>query len=725
MRKRTVVCALSLLALAAGARYLMVRADPGRHHPAGHSHGGTGDIAKLEQESRERGYGGMFLCRKTAGGVVQELLGRFTSDARSGFENAVITFVKEQKSLFEIRDMDAEFEKKYVSTDGQGMMHLRMRQMYRGLPVLDRVLIARADRDGCLNWIWTNYRPSIDISTSPVVSPESAVESIRARNEAADSRMAQTDLAIYVNDRQRPTLVHRIWMGIGLGAFEYLVDATNGRILEKTPLFRTAATKGTGRNALGQTITNLNMWQREDFPRDADWDSEMMAARKGAFNLVDLSKPRLGAIYTMTCYRTWYNPWDFVRSANNQFFSATRSDSHPRGVSVHDYFRRTLDYFDHEHLRNGMDDQGQNVIATVDTGDDPRTGGDESANAAWESRFERFFFGVYGGDRPFSAALDVVAHEYTHAVTDHTSNLRYENQSGALNESISDIFGTLVEHDKDPKRSDWLMGEDCYLYGDAVRNMANPKQYAQPDTVGGQYYVPPTPYPSEANDYGGVHTNSGIPNKAFYLMCVGGTHNGIKVAPIYNYPGYEWFSEYMAGYFFYALDLSLAPRDDFMAARSKMLAYLSGGYPGTWEYYSSVQNAWAAVGVGKPWDQWEPNNTRAQATPLRNHAQTEGYIVSDYDYGGTDDEDFFKIGPLVGSVDIKATLTNLPKDYDLELLDYSGNVLIRSDNAGTADEGLAYGYRVYGYLAYYLYLRVYGYDHAGSMEKSYTLTATW
>lgn len=122
-------------------------------------------------------------------------------------------------------------------------------------------------------------------------------------------------------------------------------------------------------------------------------------------------------------------------------------------------------------------------------------------------------------------ALDVVGHELTHGVTDFTSNLIYEDESGALNESFSDIMGSSMEFYADvsglePSSSlvpDWLIGEDFDLRGDTVpgfRNMADPEEDDDPDHYSERY--------TGSQDNGGVHTNSGIPNHAYYLLVNGG-----------------------------------------------------------------------------------------------------------------------------------------------------------------------------------------------------------
>ncbi|MGH8969847.1 MAG: M4 family metallopeptidase, partial [Actinomycetes bacterium] len=136
---------------------------------------------------------------------------------------------------------------------------------------------------------------------------------------------------------------------------------------------------------------------------------------------------------------------------------------------------------------------------------------------------------VYG--EGFAVADDVVAHEMTHGVTDATSGLFYWHQSGAINESMSDVFSELVDladstSGVDDPADRWLLGED--LSGGAGRDMEEPTAFEQPDRVGGTYWDLDLSY----EDSGGVHTNSGVGNKAAFLITDGGTFNGRTVAGI-------------------------------------------------------------------------------------------------------------------------------------------------------------------------------------------------
>ncbi len=152
-----------------------------------------------------------------------------------------------------------------------------------------------------------------------------------------------------------------------------------------------------------------------------------------------------------------------------------------------------------------------------------------SATASWSTARACRPASLSGGQTVdfLSGALDIVAHELTHGVTDYTSSLIYQNESGALNEAFSDIMGTSVEfYFQQPGsgnlRADYLIGEDVFRPG-GIRSMADPQAYGDPDHYSRRF--------TGTADNGGVHINSGIPNQAFYLAIEGGTNrtSGLSV----------------------------------------------------------------------------------------------------------------------------------------------------------------------------------------------------
>lgn len=185
----------------------------------------------------------------------------------------------------------------------------------------------------------------------------------------------------------------------------------------------------------------------------------------------------------------------------------------------------TRDFFKEVFQRDSIDGRGMRLEGYVHFGV-------KFNNAFWDGR--QMVFGDGDGKvlGNLTGSLDVIAHELTHGVTEHTAGFEYHNQSGALNESLSDVFGSLVKQwslKQAADEADWLIGADVWTPGidaDALRSMKAPGHAynnplfgkdPQPDRMSKFVHLPDT----EEGDNGGVHFNSGIPNKAFYLTAVG------------------------------------------------------------------------------------------------------------------------------------------------------------------------------------------------------------
>jgi vibriolysin len=192
--------------------------------------------------------------------------------------------------------------------------------------------------------------------------------------------------------------------------------------------------------------------------------------------------------------------------------------------AAHNYAIDTYDYYWSAHQRDSIDDSGMTLISRVHYDRNYN-------NAFWDGRQMTYGDGDGVTFIPLSQDADVVGHELTHGVTERSSNLVYADESGALNEALSDIFGNMVDRIATaneiaadatftpPANYEWLVGEDIYTpgtAGDALRSMSDPASLGDFD-----YY--PTRY-TGTSDNGGVHWNSGIANLAFYLMVEGGTH---------------------------------------------------------------------------------------------------------------------------------------------------------------------------------------------------------
>ena len=248
------------------------------------------------------------------------------------------------------------------------------------------------------------------------------------------------------------------------------------------------------------------------------------------------------------------------------------------------------------HQYAGIDGNGKRTVSVVNYGSG---GGISQNNAFFNAGLDVLSYGIAGGAyRPFCAAQDIVTHEFTHGFTAHHSGLIYENQPGALNESMSDVFGYFVEAEYQDG-GDWTEGEDIRINGGASRSFENPPIYGDPDNINHPYFVPYTDNPNMfTNDNGGVHSNSGIPNKVLYLVVQGDEHYGINVLPFEQNINQ---SRYVASSIWYNWNrYYLEPEDDFAIAREKMIQVANDIYQDNPMYVQTIANAWASVGVGDP-----------------------------------------------------------------------------------------------------------------------------
>jgi bacillolysin len=251
---------------------------------------------------------------------------------------------------------------------------------------------------------------------------------------------------------------------------------------------------------------------------------------------------------------------DFNHSIyNNQSevpFSSNGVFAKDTNVNVHAYLGWVYDYYFLRHARNGIDNHNLKIVAYTHVFS---IANDLTDNAAWSSDMNAMLFmDPYYTSMQTGAGLDVVGHEFTHGVTDYTSKLIYQFQSGALNEAFSDIMATAIEFHFQPagagfNMAEWVVGEDIYpTYSGAnyLRNLVNPNAK---NTSYGPYPCHLTQYinlPGNT-DYGGVHYNCTIFGHAFYLLANGGTnpisHRAVtsigidKAAQIY----YRAFTHYL------------------------------------------------------------------------------------------------------------------------------------------------------------------------------------
>ena len=270
------------------------------------------------------------------------------------------------------------------------------------------------------------------------------------------------------------------------------------------------------------------------------------------------------------------NNWS-AAEYNNANFDNAALDAHV-GAQV------TQDYWTTVHGRDSFDDKGTVLTSYVHYDDVP--GGAGYENAFWNGSVMTYGDGATRF-RPLTA-LDVCGHEIGHAVCETTAGLVYANESGAMNEGFSDIWGACVEYYLDPAKQTWLIGEDIDKAQVALRSMSNPASLGQPDTYKGVNWAIGTA------DNGGVHTNSGVLNFWFYLLSVGGTGTNDK-GSVYNVAGITIAKAEKIAY--RTERVYLTPNATYSNARQGSLQAAVDLYGLGSAEVQAVARAWRAVGV--------------------------------------------------------------------------------------------------------------------------------
>ena len=211
-------------------------------------------------------------------------------------------------------------------------------------------------------------------------------------------------------------------------------------------------------------------------------------------------------------------------------------------------------------------------------------------NAFWRDSAATFGDGDRGqmvGNLPMTV-MDIVAHEFTHGLTQYTAGLVYRNEPGALNESYSDIFGIAADIYARPNLYTWLLGDENSRGGEAIRSMSSPKQFDQPDTYkGAHWYI-------GGADNGGVHTNSGVMNYWYYLLSEGG--EGVNdLGNEYSVQSIGWDKAAQIAY--RTLTVYLSENSKYFDAAYYSIIASADLYGRCSEEYRQVINAWYAVGL--------------------------------------------------------------------------------------------------------------------------------
>ncbi|MBK7939630.1 MAG: M4 family metallopeptidase [Lewinellaceae bacterium] len=399
--------------------------------------------------------------------------------------------------------------------DGLGFTHYRYRQYHQGIKVEGGELLVH-EQNGFVRTLNGKLVRGLLADIQPGVTQDKALQ-LALAYAPADRYMWEDESALAMLRRikkdpgatfyPKPELVladpsfeqkpgnfqlawsMEVFAEAPLSKKQVLINAKNGALLGETELLCDNNTPGTAQTKYSGTRAIITDSISPDLYRLVE------TTRGGGIETYNMKK---GTDYDLAVdFTDEDNHWNNVNAAQDE-----------AATDVHWGSEMTFDYYQAVHGYSGIDGNNMPLIGYVHYDNN-------WSNARWTGDWALFGDGD-GTSWKALTALDVVGHEFTHGVTGNNAKLKYQNESGALNESFSDVFGAAIEFWADTAQSDWLVGEDFIANG-ALRNMADPKAENNPDTYKGDNWA------TGSSDNGGVHTNSGVQNHWFFLLSDGGS----------------------------------------------------------------------------------------------------------------------------------------------------------------------------------------------------------
>lgn len=492
-----------------------------------------------------------------------------------------------------LRSDDLVVRRVFADRQVPGRTHERSDQRFRGVPVFGGDVVRQIDGGQTVSIFGTIYE-GIDLDVTPRLTPGDAKAAIERLTGARLGVARTPELTVLPRPEGGYALTYRVRVAARGDVRVYFLDAAAGDVVFDYSDKKNQSAVGRGVGVLG------------------DDKKLSVTSSGGRFTANDQLRP--------PSLRTLDMQGDFLRLEDilNGFVSPGQGDlatdddndwTDGPAVDAHAYAGWVYDYYYKRFDRHGLDNADMGLWSFVHpaTRQDFEENYDRYGDAILDYYINAFYCCegamVYGEGLPpgwllgngqtvdfLSAALDIVAHELTHGVTDATSDLIYRNEPGALSEAFSDIMATSVEFFFEPpgdgqRRADYLIGEDAFRPG-GIRSMANPASFGDPDHYSKRY--------TGSGDGGGVHINSSIVNQAFYLAVEGGTNrtSGMSVQGVG-----AGNREQIEQIFYRAFTLMLPRTATFSVARAATEQAARDLYGASSAAFRAVSQAWAAVGV--------------------------------------------------------------------------------------------------------------------------------
>ncbi len=535
------------------------------------------------------------------------------------------------KTVMHIKSPGDEFIVRKTETDDLGQTHTRLQQQFKGIPVWNGEVVLHEENQKIKLMNGAYYPTPVIENIEPTVDVDAAAQTVRIHlannggflllNDKAVKQVGgqqiKSELVIYhmKNNANAERLAwHITAYSSVLHRYEYFVDAQTNAVLNNYESSCTFAGHfhKEGEKEMGKSDASTLLKEQEsvvelqpsainpqpstiempplDGPATANAKDLLGVTRtintystSGTYVLIDASRPMFKAAQStfpnspVGVLQIWDNlnndgggKFDFTQSPNNNW------SANPLGVSAQFNGATAYLYYLNTHGRNSINGKGGNVDSYINVADK----GSAMDNAYWNG--EAMYYG--NGNKyfyPLAQGLDVAGHEISHGVIQNTANLEYQDESGALNESMADVFGSFID------RANWSIGENVIKNKNAfptgfLRDLANPHNGGTRLGDGGYQPAVYSEIYTGSQDNGGVHINSGIPNYAYYLFASNSAVGKDKAEKIY----------------YRALVNYLVASSNFIDCRAAIEQCCKDLYPNDANILAAASNAFAQVGIG-------------------------------------------------------------------------------------------------------------------------------
>ena len=488
---------------------------------------------------------------------------------------ASANFLVNINSYFDI-PIEFTFTETESTTDNLGMRHRFLQQNYKGIP-LEGMGYRVHERNGFVTSANGKAVRSMNINTQATLSERQcfqlAVQYLQTKDTTVQRGRKLIVSKGFAFSPESFFVAYQFDVDVSLvERWRISIDARSGQVVNKVSLINNCFGEkespplpyGTGTG-----LTNYYGTQTIRVEKFEDGSSRLQGQTEhgGKIGTYDFGNRPSIILYLGIPF----NPSYFF-SSNNTYSSPYQKPA----VSVQWAAEQAYEYYFKKHSRNSFDNKGSEIksYVHVDVNYD---------NAFWTGKI--LAFGDGSKNNPL-VELDVVGHELTHGVTQYEAQLQYYNESGALNESFSDIFSKAIEFSVFGDTATWQLAKHFQAGG--LRDFSNPNLKKQPDTYFGDLWY--TGY----EDNGGVHYNSGVQNFWYYLLCKGGSGvNDRQVSYTVNAIGMEAATKIA----YRNLTEYLSYFSDYLDSRIGSMLATADLYGKNSAVYQEVDKAWDAVGV--------------------------------------------------------------------------------------------------------------------------------